>query len=66
MKDIFKIFQFQEDTEAGLYGDFKRIITHVQSSSLYHDALCSFFLNEKSLPVLLMLNLPTILSIFQQ
>ena len=27
---MFKIFQFQEYTEASLYGDFKRIITYVK------------------------------------
>ena len=27
---MLKIFQFQEDTEASLYGDFKRIITYVK------------------------------------
>ena len=27
---MLKIFQFQEDTEASLYGDFKPIITYVK------------------------------------
>ena len=27
---MLKNFQFQEDTEASLHGDFKRIITHVK------------------------------------
>ena len=27
---MLKIFQFQEDTEASLYGDFNRIITSVK------------------------------------
>ena len=27
---MLKIFQFQEDTEASLYVDFKRIITYVK------------------------------------
>ena len=39
IKDMSKNFQFQEDTEASLYGDFK-ILCKV--CSLYH-ALCSSF-----------------------
>ena len=27
---MLKIFQFQEDNEASLYGDFKRIITYAK------------------------------------
>ena len=44
---MLKIFQFQEDTEASLYGDFKRIITHVKFvPSIVH---CVLLLNEKTL-----------------
>ena len=30
IKDMLKNFQFQEDTEASLYGNFKRIINYVK------------------------------------
>ena len=30
IKDMLKIFQFQEDTDASLFEDFKRIITYVK------------------------------------
>ena len=29
-KGLLKMFQFQEETEASLYGDLKRIITYVK------------------------------------
>ena len=45
---MFKIFQFQEDTEASLYSDF--IITHVKFvPCIMH---CVLLLNEKTLLVL--------------
>ena len=37
---MLKIFQFQEDTEASLYRDFKRIITYVEF--VPRITLCSF------------------------
>ena len=44
---MLKIFQFQEDREASLYGDFKRIITYVQFvPCIMH---CVLPLNEKTL-----------------
>ena len=30
---MLKIFQFQEDTEASLYGDFKKKVTYVKFAS---------------------------------
>ena len=30
IKDMLKIFQYQDDTEASLYGDFRRRITYVK------------------------------------
>ena len=54
MKDILKIFQFQEDTEASLYGDFKRIISNVKFvPCIMH---CVLLLNEKTLLVLFILS----------
>ena len=32
---MLKIFQFQEDNEASLYGDFKRIISYVRDGPLF-------------------------------
>ena len=50
---MLKLFQFQEDTESSLYGDFKRIITHVKFvACVMH---CVPFLNEKTLLVLFIL-----------
>ena len=46
---MLKIFQFQEDTGASLYGYFKRIITYVKFVP------CIMHLNEKTLSVLFIL-----------
>ena len=44
---MLKIFQLQEDTEASLYGDSKRLITYVKFiPCIMHGAL---FFNEKTL-----------------
>ena len=60
---MLKIFQFQEATEASLYGDFKKIIiTYVMFVPVSYTVF--FFLNEhtySSYPVLLILNLLTYL-----
>ena len=58
IKDILKIFQFQEDTEASLCGDFKRIITYVKFVPCIMRCVLKkkeFFFNEKSLLVLFIL-----------
>ena len=70
---MFKIFQFQKDSEASLYGDFRRIIIY---EKFQFPVTCTvfLFLNEKTLFVLFIisssfyLNLLTILKvlIFQQ
>ena len=50
---MLNIFQFQENTEASLYGDFKRIITNAK----FVPCICTVFLllNEKTLLVLFIL-----------
>ena len=55
---MVKIFQFQEDTEASLYGDFKRIITYVKFVPCIKH--CVLLLCYSIYPVLLILNLLTI------
>ena len=50
-----KIFQFQEDTEASLYGDFKRIITCVKFVPCIMHCVLFFSLNEKTLLVFFIL-----------
>ena len=51
---MLKTFQFQEDTEARLFEDFKRIITYVKFVPyIMHCVL--FFFNEKTLSVLIIL-----------
>ena len=40
---MLKIFQFQEDTEASLYGDFKRIITYVKFVPCIIHCMCSSY-----------------------
>ena len=51
---MLKIFQFQEDTEASLFEDLKRIIAYVK---FVFPISCTvfFFLNEKTLLVLIIL-----------
>ena len=46
IKYIGKNFQFQEDTEASLYGDFKRIITYVKFVPCIMHFFLFFFLNK--------------------
>ena len=36
---MLKNFQFQDDTEASLYGDFKRIVTYVKFVSRIMDCV---------------------------
>ena len=43
---MLKNFQFQEDTEASLYGDFKWIITYVKFVPFIMH--CDLLLNEKT------------------
>ena len=49
-----KIFQFQEDTGAGSYGDFKKIITYVKFIRPV-SCIVFFFLSKKTLLVFVIL-----------
>ena len=52
---MLKIFQFQEDTEARLYGDFTRKVRYLCKSLFPVSCTVFFFLNEKTVLVLFIL-----------